>query len=952
MEVFNTRQYILTFCAILLHYVTSTNALICDFGSAYGNVSNNALVMCHMDLDKHKTATVVCPRLVNGVEYVVHPQPTSEDNAHVNTYVGGEGTFTSMPFSDVVRSESGHNFVWLESTRSLTIMRFNKPNDELVAITEHSSTFICGPRDLVLSDELQRHLESLNGARSLKLPWASSTPLTQEIAKIGKGLGIFVLYRGRGHLPLQGCGSRPSRLFAPDNEVTVDSETGMRSCVAEAMSKSPIGFVCEGRIEPEDCMKSLIDDKGKVVTAPRPRPYWDFGYYRPWVVAKYFSDVALTPFRGECRCVDPETGDIKAKIQIRQNSEHVCDISRMIVRNRSQPIRGPWCSVVLHPGSTLTIRFPTVDGAADYDNSMLRTSSRQTSINEYETEFLPKDLKTVRQINTYRGVNVYDEVSYQEVLVGDAIELDVSQMHRGEVTLKYHVDKPLTLRSGFNSFLYHWTLKSKNENLAKKIQATVNVSFALTHEHEIFGCDSRQTKLFNEDISRQHCSTKRMGNGIGDTYECLLHNKAHIHQAGIYCRPEERLLPGNCQYTGYDLHSNRIMSFPETVRSITPQPITGFQVLNMDIQNIPVSYACVCVNEHGYETSRLTVESSCEESRTFTVRRINGLQKILPYVSLRLNIGLILEGHRSGMFITLQHVSKKTIKLHVGTKLLLRCALDTALQNVSNDTISPTAWLPKLHGKYHYNAIVTFRGLELITRSHNDVIAGSHGGFSVLFNDDHSSAHQALILELRRNAILISKDPVHKKNVPMRFVCGKAPQLSDSSAVSDYALHSDASVQSTSNITDVAGKYTWNIVKVNVETTDPYIQGCGVTYELDELFKPETPKLYDSYRQRKSGCKIDIQAAGEAAFYCPAPYVLDPPNCFYQVSVNGEVKNLSNISKSLVPSRTNHFVTLKFDSARIGPGETLRQSPPLECRCVTTKGIVLSTIQIENYYAK
>ncbi|CDR97879.1 hypothetical protein BBBOND_0403670 [Babesia bigemina] len=82
------------------------------------------------------------------------------------------------------------------------------------------------------------------------------------------------------------------------------------------------------------------------------------------------------------------------------------------------------------------------------------------------------------------------------------------------------------------------------------------------------------------------------------------------------------------------------------------------------------------------------------------------------------------------------------------------------------------------------------------------------------------------------------------------------------------------------------------------------------------------------------------------------PYVLDPPGCFYQVSVNGEVKNLSNISQSLVASRTKHFVTLRFDSELIGPGEKLRQSPPLECRCVTVKGIVLSTIQVENYYAK
>ncbi|CDR97182.1 hypothetical protein BBBOND_0310850 [Babesia bigemina] len=129
------------------------------------------------------------------------------------------------------------------------------------------------------------------------------------------------------------------------------------------------------------------------------------------------------------------------------------------------------------------------------------------------------------------------------------------------------------------------------------------------------------------------------------------------------------------------------------------------------------------------------------------------------------------------------------------------------------------------------------------------------------------------------------------------------------------------------------------------------MQVCGVTSSSDKFFKPETPKLYDA-DGREIGCKIDIHTAEEAAFYCPAPYVLDPPNCFNQVYVDGEVKHLGDVSQSLVASHSNHFVVIKFDSELVGRGETLRQTPPLECHCVTTKGVVLSTIQIENYYAK
>ncbi|CDR94135.1 hypothetical protein BBBOND_0104440 [Babesia bigemina] len=151
-------------------------------------------------------------------------------------------------------------------------------------------------------------------------------------------------------------------------------------------------------------------------------------------------------------------------------------------------------------------------------------------------------------------------------------------------------------------------------------------------------------------------------------------------------------------------------------------------------------------------------------------------------------------------------------------------------------------------------------------------------------------------------------------------------------------------VQTTKQLTE-------HFVEVHVETTDPCLQGCGVKSSSYELFKPDKPKIYDDNGE-DSGRKIDIQAANEAAFYCPPPYVLDPPNCFHQVLVEGEAKSVIDISKSLIESASNHFVILKFDRELVGPGETLRQTQPLECRCVTIKGIVLSTIHIEHYYAK
>ncbi|GBE60715.1 hypothetical protein, conserved [Babesia ovata] len=834
-------------------------------------------------------------------------------------------------------------------------MRFDVPTNELVTITEHRLIFICGPKGLVLSDVLQHHLERLNSSQPPRLPWSPCTPLTEEISKTGKGLGLFSLYRGRGHLPLQGCGSRPSPLFATD-EVTVDPVTGTRSCVADPMSKSPIGFVCEGSIEPDGCMRFLIDQKGEVVTAAAPRRYWDFNNYRPWVIARYFNDLALPPINGECRCIDPETERLKVRIEIRTKTDYLCDISSMIERNRTSPISGPWCSVVLHPGSTLTIRFPAEDVVTEHshENSLPWRLPQKLPADAFKAEFLPKDLNTLKQSNAYKGFDIYEEVSYHEAIAGDALELDVLRMSQGEVMLKYNPDKPLALREGKNSFLYHWRLKSENEDVPDKVRATLKVSFAFTHKHEIFGCDSRQVKLFDKDISRRYCSTKRMGNGIGDTYECLYYNNAHVSQAGIYCKPDEELLPDNCDSTGYDLYSNQIMPFPESVRNVTLYPIRGFQVFEMRFLKIPVSYACICVDQRGYETSRLIVEVNDEVQHTYKVRSKERSHKLLPYVSIPWRkVGLLLEGSTSTRLIMLQHISKHSVRLQLGTKLLLRCEIAPELGNVANSANVMLTWLPRQLDEFHYTAVHVSLGRELIRTSHKDVMISTKGGLEAVFHEDLiRSGYQILEIRSLRGAILISKDPVHTQHVPMRFVCGKVPETSELSIVTANAPSSDASAQPSTRTTESSLRYSWTIVKVQVETTDPYMQGCGVTYSSDALFKPETPQLYDADGKPQFGCKIDLQDAREAAFYCPAPYLLNPPNCFNHVYVGGMLKNIRDISESLVASRSNHFVILSFDGSLVGPGETLHQTPPLECRCVTVKGIVLSTIQIENYYSK
>ncbi|GBE60931.1 hypothetical protein, conserved [Babesia ovata] len=953
--------------SIVAPSIVSVGAFLCDFDYPDGLLSSNAFARCNMDIGHSGSATLICPRRVNDTKYVWHPQPKSGDHSHLNAYVSGDGKLRAVALSDVVVTDAPVSFASVQTNLSQTKLIFSLRDDQIYAITERHSIFICGPRDLILSEKLQRHLDAMNGVIQMQaLPWTSNTPLVRAIKKMGKGLGVVFLYRGYVHIPLHGCGSRPSPLFALDNEVAVDPVTGVRSCVADPMSKSRIGFVCEGRIEPDDCMRYLFDTNGDTVGAPLPDHYWNVENYRPWVVAQYVNELALPPINGECRCIDSETGQVKARIEIRSKNEYVCDITSKIFRNRVHPIRGPWCSVVLHPGSALTVRFPVagVDSRSDEDSDsdfQAGLPSQDLSIYEYETEFLPKDLTTLRQLKSNHDMDRYDEISYHEVIAGDALEWDLSQMAQGEVKLKYHVDKPLTLRNGKNLFVYHWTLKSRNRYVLERISATVSVSFAFTHRYNIIGCDRGLQSVFNQDISDEYCSTHFTVYGTGERYECVYDGMRDVRQTGIHCEPDEELLPGNCRSTGYDLYSNQIMPFPGSIRNAVPYPIPGFQVFDFEFHNsTALSFACVCVDELGYENSRLVLEHNHHETYRYAVRREEPQHTLSPYLLLPWHeVALSNDDFTSSRPLVLYNVSSASIKLNVGTTLWLACVPDSEIisfeemLNVGDNGGIRTTWLPKQPEVFYYTVNETAHGHVLIRKRYNDAFVTVPGSFEVRHQEVNAAGgYKMIMIELNRRAIVISKDPQHKEIVPMTFVCGKALQPSDLSIVTDNATTS-ASV-SPPNLRTIGSstRYSWHAVEVAVETTDPYMQGCGVTYASNELFKPEALPIYDSDGEQQPGCKFDFHAAKEAAFYCPAPYVLDPPSCFSQVAVEGTVKKTDDLSQSLVVSRSNHFVILSFDASHVGPGETLRQTPPLECRCVTVKGIVLSTIQIENYYAK
>ncbi|CDR94725.1 hypothetical protein BBBOND_0110230 [Babesia bigemina] len=938
-------KFLWVFCAICLYCITGIDASVCDFGRPDQLPVRNTLAVCHKNADFMKLETVICPRQVDGTEYVWHPQSTSADHVRINTYVGVNGKLRSVAHSQVVRSESGKRFFWVEPEQLQMKLHFYMSFHEFFAINERRLIFICGPRNLVLTDALQQYILQQSALQPETRPRSSTIPLTKEIAKTGQSLGVVFLYRKNMYQPLQGCGSRPSPLFAPDNEVDVDPETGTRSCVADPMSESPIGFLCEGRVEPYDCMISLVDKTGKVVKPPRPQSHRTFGRQSPWVVSKYFSGLALPPINGRCYCIDTKTGQVNAKIKIRSKTDYVCDIASMIEGNKSNPKRGPWCSVMLNPGSTLTIRVPImgVNSESDEGSSQL-----------LPTEFLPKDLTTMRQQTDLYDSDSYEEIPYHEALVGDALELDLSQMHRGEVKLRYHVGKLLTLKSGLNSFYYQCTLAS-NEDVSDSIRAIVNVSFAYTHHYQMRGCDRGAQAIFDPITNKSYCSTISMGNDIWNTYQCV-YNIWQVRRAGIHCGIDEELLPGNCEATIYDVYSDEIIPMPSYVRTTTPLSIPGFQLFKIDIGNDGAfSLACFCVDQRGYETSRVVFKKMESVYYTFRTRRVDRTltRTRISYMLLK-TADLLLEESTPTNFIMVHKALTRSITLAAGKRLILECKFGFHDIEVYNGAMQIeegwplTKWWPNQPDVFYYAVTHTKHGDQLVRKTYEDAIVTIPGDFRPIYRDLLTThRYQSLIIETQKDSLIISKDPMHKYIVPLAFVCGKELEPADVAIIDG-----EVPASPTTHVLRSSKVFTWHLVEVNLEATDPYMQGCGVTYESAGLFKPETPQLYDAAGEPQFGCKIDLQAAKEAAFYCPVPYVLDPPGCFNNVFVDGIVKNIRNISQSLVVSHSNHFVSLQFDSSRIGRGETLRKTPPLQCQCVTIKGVVLSTIQIKHYYAK
>ncbi|GIX65267.1 uncharacterized protein BcabD6B2_47020 [Babesia caballi] len=466
---------------VLIFVRTVFNVDVCDF-DAENSIGNNAAHVCLMNVDHSPNGSAYCPRNFNGTDYMWHPYLDTTSKRPM-AYAGDLNGAYKLWINILPASGSIVSPVTYDEVGSFSRLTFDALIYSLLVMPEERLLFICGPSDMELSERLLSYLTiHAFQQHNETIPWTADSPIVNELKRDKKGLGLLYVTRDTSVLPLVGCGRVPFPLFEKQDNISVDPITGMSSCVVNSISTRPIVFACEGRLEPPDCMTSVLNERDEIERVSSPRTFISkYNDERSMVMSLFKT--SFTPLSGYCRCVDPATGAVKAKIEFRSQREYVCDITSKLFRHRIQRIRGNWCSVVLYPGSSLTIKFPVDQSnfGVPADGSE-GAGTKDEGPYPFSIDFSPTDLSFMKVGQWSTGIDSIEDVEYHKVLAGDALELDVSQISKGEVKLIYNSGRPLSLIGNINSFFFIWNfVPSPMLNLAA-IHALVNVVFVMTED--------------------------------------------------------------------------------------------------------------------------------------------------------------------------------------------------------------------------------------------------------------------------------------------------------------------------------------------------------------------------------------------------------------------------------------------------------------------------------------
>ncbi|UKJ89008.2 hypothetical protein MACJ_002254 [Theileria orientalis] len=396
--------------------------LECDFSSLSGNFENSHISFCVRTLRNNASVKITCPNYVEGdidrgladndfsklrneplsyeyqslinnlfrkgINYNVERRREREkiEDKKYRIYPENATEELTVLIEDdlVVRTDMKKVSVWdVFGTRGENIMsKVNQRNKEVVRIKTQESAmvtvketnpilFLCirkkylkkvdsNFRELIM---LYRHKNSGDEYEKIYLPLLDK-------GNVDIRVGVALIMLDEMQKVEYGCGNVETKFFK--NSQNHELNSGLKYCKMDVMEKPNLGFYCEGRMVPYDCMASLnsMGTFGTHLMEHYTFPVFNQRAYIVQIQRKMFSYIRYdrslmeSEFQGYCGCVD-ESNRLKAVMMLERKKDHVCDIVSMLMKNKIQPIKGDWCNVTLHPGDTLKIIIPPNEDTVD-----------------------------------------------------------------------------------------------------------------------------------------------------------------------------------------------------------------------------------------------------------------------------------------------------------------------------------------------------------------------------------------------------------------------------------------------------------------------------------------------------------------------------------------------------------------------------------------------------------
>lgn len=289
-------------------------------------------------------------------------------------------------------------------------------------------------------------------------------------------------------------------------------------------------------------------------------------------------------------------------------------------------------------------------------------------------------------------------------------------------------------------------------------------------------------------------------------------------------------------------------------------------------------------------------------------------------------------------------------------------------------------------GHFFYREI--YEGVEkkLVPVEYSEVLGTNTAGFRVEINDSLGDFYnsECVILKNPLSSIVVSKD--NDDVINLKYGCGKLkkpyelmednPKPVMDSHMGYYKEEESTTTEKESkdmlkeitSFPDLPNHVTrggasayynetlerralkvFGLINLTLPVTDPYLRGCGINDQSEELFREDTVPLLDEYGG-VIGCIVDI-AEGDASFYCPLPYRTEPNRCIPGRRKDSWVPSiLTRTFRVITPGHKgnrNFYIFRKVKKQKFYPfRENNMEREMFECHCITTTGVRMATIRI------